>query len=87
MIPKQELGRRLNAHPGTVAVVPRFSGVGLNLALQLDLGGSAQGLAQDLRFVAKLGCVVDVLVLTASTAAEIGAAGLDAFSGALDDVI
>jgi hypothetical protein len=50
----------------------------LNLALQLELRRPAQRLAQDFRLITKLGRIIDVLVLAASTAAKVRAAGVDA---------
>jgi hypothetical protein len=87
MIPKQEVWRGLDAHPGAIAIMPRLGCVYLNVAFHLKLRCPAQSFAQDLWLVAKLGCVVDVLILAAATATKIGAAGLDALSGRIDDVI
>ena len=48
----------------------------LNDLLEVELSGAPEGLAQNLRFVAKLCCVVDVLVVAAAAVTEVGASWL-----------
>ncbi len=86
-VAERELRLMLHMHSRAIAIAPRLGGVQDDVLLQIELGGAAQGLAQDLGFVAKLRRVVDVLVVTAAAAGEVGAARLDAIGRRREDAV
>ena len=59
-----------------VAIVPRFARDYADLARELDLANAAQYLAQDVALLFQLERIIDVLILAAAAALEIGAGGV-----------
>ena len=66
-----ELRLMVHVHSRAIAIAPRLGRVQGDVLLQIEFGGAAQRLAQDLGFVAELRGVVDVLVVTAAAAGEV----------------
>ena len=86
-IAQRELGLLAHVHTGAIAIAPGLGRMEFDVMLEFELGGATQSLAQNLRFMAKLRRVVDVLVMATAAMAEVGASWINPLRGRSDHVL
>src|SRR5262249_20520372 len=76
-----------NLHAGAIAIVPRLSGVGDDIALPLQFAVTQQGLLENGALVSQLRRVSAMLIVAAAAAAKVRARWLHAVGGRLEHLV